>query len=254
MMQCHYLEQIRWLEYGLLAGRGLRQGTFLRSGGVSAPPFNELNLSFDVGDHSESVQENIRRVVPIIGQEPVICTQVHGNEVRVVEAQPKGEIVCDGLITAQESLPLGIKHADCQAAIFFDPHQRIIGIAHSGWKGLVLNIYQNMVATMSRHFNCKSQDLHVVISPSLGPKHAQFIHWEKEFPISFAKFQVAPNYFNLWDIGDSQLRLLGIPESQIYNARTCTFSKPEDYFSYRRDKTTGRHLTYVMLNKSRAAY
>src|SRR5690606_29333339 len=104
----------------------------------------------------------------------------------------------DGMMTAQEGTGLLIRHADCQAAIFYDPKRRVIANIHCGWRGSVQNIYQKTVTQMEERYGTRARDLFVCIGPSLGPYHAEFIHYKEEIPPSFWAFQVRPNHFDFW--------------------------------------------------------
>ena len=96
---------------------------------------------------------------------------------------------------------------------------------------------------MKKRFGSKSENILVCISPSIGPEKAEFINYKEEFPEKFEKFQVRPNYFDLSQIGEEELISSGILENHIEIMRICTFSNPVDFFSYRRDKICGRHVT-----------
>ena len=85
------------------------------------------------------------------------------------------------------------------------------------------------------------------ISPSLGPQSAEFTHYRHELPESFWAFQINPNYFNFWEISRWQLETEGILPHHIQIAEIDTRSTPEDYFSYRREKISGRHGSFIEL-------
>lgn len=170
--------------------------------------------------------------------------QVHGA--RVVLATDVQE-ECDGLATSDGDFGLLIKHADCQAAIFYDPAKRAIANIHCGWRGNVQNIYQKTVDFFVQQFGSHVDDLRVCISPSLGPDHAEFVNHRVELPEQFLQFQIRDNYFDLWEIARTQLMQAGVQNAHIEIAKICTFSQQMDFFSYRRDKKTGRHGTIVAL-------
>lgn len=144
-------------------------------------------------------------------------------------------------------LGLTILHADCQVALFYDPIQHAITVTHCGWRGSVQNIYQESIAAMRSLYGTKAENLLVGISPSLGPSASQFIHYQRELPESFYPFQVKPLYFDFWAISKWQLRECGVLPHHIEIAEICTYSHPEDFFSYRRIKTSGRHATIASL-------
>lgn len=140
-----------------------------------------------------------------------------------------------------------IKHADCQAAIFFDPVERAVGAVHCGWRGNVQNIYRHTVETFQSQFGSRVENLLVCISPSLGPENAEFINHERELPQEFLSFKQKVCHFDLWAIARWQLEEVGVLPQHIEIANICTFSDAGDFFSFRREKKTGNHGTVVVL-------
>ncbi len=242
-------EDLQWLEFELLSEiPGLIQGVFLRNGGVSQPPFGTLNVTERFGDVAEAVKENHKRISRALGVPSLFYgNQVHGCELALVKALEKRTPSCDGLVTGQPGLPLMVMHADCQAAIFYDPLHKALAVVHAGWRGLVQNIYKATLQKMGRDFGTLPKDTLVCIAPSLGPNHSEFIHYKKEFPPSFWAFKNETHHFNLWEIARDQLKQCGILSHHIQIAEICTYSNPEHYFSYRRDKVTGRNATVASL-------
>lgn len=140
-----------------------------------------------------------------------------------------------------------IKHADCQAAIFYDPINKAIGAAHSGWRGAIAKIYTKTILAMQIHFGTDPSHLLVGISPFLGKEHAEFKNYKDEFPEEFWKYQFKPNYFDFASIAMSELKAAGILSQHVNISSHCTFSNPEAFYSYRREKSTGRHGTVIAL-------
>ncbi len=244
--------ELEWLEFDLLADiPGLAHAVFLRHGGVSEGPYRSLNIGGKTGDDPNKVTENRRRIFEALNVQRCIGgIQVHGNEVAFIEDSNQEVGECDALITDRKEIGLMIKHADCQAAIIYDPVHRAIANVHSGWRGNVKNIYGATIRKMGNVFGSKSEDLLVGISPSLGPDRAEFVHYRVEFPEEFWKFQVRPYYFDLWAIARFQLEASGVLPHHIQIAEICTHTQEKDYFSYRREKTSGRNATLVMLSKN----
>ena len=174
-----------------------------------------------------------------------LAHQEHGSIVAEVKSSSDPIPSCDALMTNQQGIGLMIRHADCQAALFYDPIQKAIAAAHSGWKGSVLNIYSNVIAQMKNRYKSDPKDLLVCVSPSLGPKSAEFIHYQKELPRPFWDFQVQTNHFDFWAISRWQLEEEGILPHHIEIAEIDTFKDSNDYFSYRRDGTSRRNGTII---------
>lgn len=243
---------IEWLEFDLLADIPvLKHGVLLRRGGYSKGPFKSLNVSVDVGDDAEHVQANLAHIQKTLFPEiarTVFAKQCHGVSIACIDGHSYNEwIGYDALMTSTPNISLLIKHADCQAAIIYDPQHHVVANVHAGWRGQVQNIYAEAIQQLGRVYGSKPADLLVCISPSLGPDDAEFIHFHHELPEEFWGFQVKPTYFDLWAIAEVQLQSAGILPHHIEIARVSTYSNHLDYFSHRRDRLTGRHGTFVNL-------
>jgi YfiH family protein len=241
--------EIEWLEFEILADiPEIVHGVFLRRGGVSGGPFGSLNAGGATGDDPKAIEENRRRMLQALNMEHYHSgKQVHGADVAWVKG-PKQEVGdCDALVTDKTGLGLMIKHADCQAAILYDPVHRALANVHSGWRGNVKNVYRATIEKMSQFFDTRPQDLLVGISPSLGPDHAQFKNYRTELPEEFWQFQVRPEFFDLWAVARHQFENCGVLAHHIEIAGICTYANTDDCFSYRREKVTGRHATIAMV-------
>lgn len=218
--------RIEWLEFELLAEfPRLFHGVFL------CP----LNIA-DRNNHKK-IQKIASFKTLVRGK------QCHG---RHIEEAPLSQEECDGMMTDQKELGLAIMHADCQAAIFYDPIEEVVAVVHSGWRGSVQNIYGNAIQKLYKRYGSKPENLLVCISPSLGPCCGEFIHYRQELPQSFWAFQHKPGYFDFWEISKSQLIEGGVLPHHIQIASLCTVCNPDDFYSYRRDKLAGRNATIVV--------
>lgn len=244
-------QKLAWLEYDLLKPyTHVAHGVFLRGGGTSEGAFAALNLGDGIGDHPQSVRENRERVRQALGVAKVCyAKQTHGSAVERVRLGRNDEKVssADALYTTDKDIGLAVTHADCQAAIFYDPVHEAIGVAHAGWKGIGLNIYERLIETMGRELGTQPQNLLVCISPSLGPDHAEQKNYKQELPQDLWEFQTKPFYFDFWQASKKQLASAGVLEKNIEIATQCTYCDRDNYFSYRRDKETGRHASIVAL-------
>lgn len=230
----------------------LRHAFFGRRGGGSRDPYSSLNLSFSVGDRREAVLENRRRVQEALGLAHLSSArQQHGScelVAGVFPAAPGEETAAaDILFTDQPGVGLLIKQADCQAVILYDPGRRVVANVHCGWRGQVQNVLAAAVGRLQERYGCRPADLYAAISPSLGPCCAEFINFRREFPSELWSYQVRPNYFDLWRVSRDQLLAAGLPESHLDVAGRCTRCASGEFFSYRRDRITGRQGTVVSL-------
>jgi YfiH family protein len=217
-------EETRWLEFELLSEEKLMHAVILK-------PITDLRGQAKV----------------IFGSKDFcFVNQVHGNKVIHVDYDFVHS-EADSMITNKKNVILGIKHADCQAAIFYDSAQEVIANVHAGWRGLTLKIYQKTINEMKLKYGSKRENILVCIGPSLEPNFSEFIHYEKEFPKSFHKYQTSANYFDLWKIAEEELLEAGIKKDHIEIARMGTFLDCENFFSYRRAKDFLRNYTLVSL-------
>jgi YfiH family protein len=181
----------------------------------------------------------------------VFCNQVHGPYVHTLNTKPNGActiLSSDGLATNHTDTALVIKHADCQAAIFYDPVKESIAMVHSGWRGSCQNIYKNCIETLVNNYGSTAKDIIACISPSLGPNASEFTNYKRELPEEFYTFQIKPTYFDFWKISRWQLESLGIAPEHVEIAELCTYSDETTFFSYRRNRTAERHISVAWLS------
>jgi len=248
--------EIEWLEFELFANDPrIVHGIFLRHGGVSSESFASLNLVRDKGDFQANVDENQKRLSECIKVKNITRSkQVHGAEAVMVHDDKNHHLQCDALMTNKKNLGLMAVHADCQAAILYDPVRQVLATVHAGWRGQVQNIYRSTIKKMQTTYNTRPEDLLVGISPSLGPLNSEFKNYRTELPEHFWRFQITPTYFDLWAIAQHQLEECGVKSHHIEIARIDTYANPHDFFSYRRqrakglsDNITGGHGTIAAL-------
>ena len=226
----------------------LFHGVFKRFPGVSPPPWDARNVSFGLGDDPENVRVNREDIKKALGCKHLVSAkQVHESRVFVIKENPQTDLEVegfDGLITNVGGLGLMIQQADCQAVMLFDPKKIAVGIAHVGWRGSVADIIARTISAMHHAFATEPDDLISAISPSLGPCCAEFVNYALELPVSLHDYQVRPNYFDFWAISRDQLCAAGLRPENIHNAAICTCCD-RDYFSYRRDRETGRFASVI---------
>jgi len=230
----------------------LVHGIFTRQGGTSSPPYDFLNISYDVGDLPRNVASNLAIIKNALGANHLIfMNQSHGNGIFVFRPEHmdiKVEIPSvDAVIIDTPDIAILVKQADCQGVIIFDPEKRVVANVHCGWRGNVKNILGNVVTRMKHDFGCREHDLLATIGPSLGPCCAEFVGHKKIFPNSFEEFMVRENNFNLWAISEWQLVNAGLRQENIESSNICTRCRTDLFYSYRGEGETGRFGTVVML-------
>lgn len=219
-----------------------------RRGGASAPPFDAANLSYDVGDNAESVTRNREALRARLQLEALAdCRQVHQDAV-FFDARPDSGREADGMTTTQAGLGLMVKTADCQPVLLAHESGRFIAGLHVGWRGNRINFPGSGVRAFCEHYALRPEELFAVRGPSLGPEEAQFVHFMDEFGPEFSPwYDPATATVNLWQLTRDQLLRAGLRPERIHGVDLCTKTRSREFYSYRRDKTTGRQAGIVWI-------
>jgi len=228
-------------------------GFTTREGGVSPAPFDSLNLGISTADRPDCVLENRRRVLAAFGNPPVVgLSQVHGNQVHVVEAA--GEREGDGVLTSTPGLLLRVTVADCYPILLHDPLRGVVGALHAGWRGVVLGILPRALELMQARYGSSPDDIRVAVGPGISGPNFQV------GPEVVDQFDRAGLPFYCSDPGHRGKFLLdleqairaqalrgGIASQNYWALGSCTYADPA-FFSHRRDKgLTGRMWALIML-------
>jgi YfiH family protein len=224
---------------------GVRHAFFTREGGVSEGLYATLNGGVGSRDAPEAVAENRTRMAGALGVAPdalLVPFQVHSPHVIAVSApwQPEDRPRCDGLVTATPGLALGVTGADCGMILFADPHARVIGAAHAGWKGALTGVIEAAVAAMVT-LGAKPENIRAALGPCIaqasyevGPEF--FATFLKEDPGSQKFFVASLNpgrqMFDLHSYIGARVRRAGV--LQFEDSGLDTYADAERFFSYRR--------------------
>lgn len=244
----------------LAAHPAVVHGVFTRLGGVSAAPWDSLNLGGTVGDAHEAVQENLRRAYNALGLDGGrACTvwQVHSADTVLVHGPATSRrwlARADAMITAQPGLPLSMRFADCTPILLYDPDHHAIGIAHAGWRGTVQDVAGRTVRAMQAAFETRPERLVAGIGPSIGPDHYQVgeevvAAVADAFGAADGLVRRAPDgsaYLDLWAANRLALARAGVRQIEV--AGLCTASRTDEFFSHRAERgRTGRFGAIIAL-------
>ena len=251
MIQKNPSTKFSYLTFASLVPQKLSHGIFLRSGGVSSPPYDLLNISYHVGDQPKNVRKNRQKILDVLAMPFLISAkQVHGKKIhRVTETPAKTEREVagyDSLLTDIPGVALMIQQADCQAVLLYDPVRPAVANIHVGWRGSVADIIGETIRIMKKFYNTRAGNLLAAISPSLGSCCAEFVNFNRELPSSMHGYQTRPNFFDFPAISRDQLTEAGVLAKNIKTASICTKCN-SDFFSYRRETTTGRSCSVIGL-------
>jgi polyphenol oxidase len=176
--------------------------------------------------------------------------QEHGDSILIIREPPVEEKlihgVADGLITGLPGICLVIRTADCVPVYVYDPVRRILGAAHSGWRGTRLDIARKLVREMAGVTGSAYRDLHAYILPSIGPGSYNVGKDVADlFPRDIGK-KNGMLYLDLWGNIERSLVEEGVPPGNIFCARICTLGSNEEFFSYRAGDS-GRNLNFGVM-------
>lgn len=174
----HKEKDVTFITFDILDDENIIHGFSTRLGGVSKDYLGSMNLSFHRGDDNNLVMENHKRFADALGYDYrnlVFSDQIHETKIRIVDKSDCGKgilkdsdiIGYDGLVTNVAGIPLITFYADCVPIYFYDPIKLVVGMAHSGWRGTVKKISQNMINTMIDTYGSKVEDIICAIGPSI---------------------------------------------------------------------------------------
>jgi copper oxidase (laccase) domain-containing protein len=184
----------------------------------------------------EAAHREIRNTIGVGDWALFTAQQIHGNKIAVIDPEScSGSRVgcegrefrgCDGIITNQSGIVLGVYVADCCAVYIVDPKTPVISLVHSGRKGTELGIVTNAIKQMMDRFGSDPANMIVQLSPCIRPPH-----YEVDFAAQISH----------------QCRASGV--KTIYDTGVCTACELNRYYSYRAEKgKTGRMLALLGLN------
>ena len=228
-----------------------------RRGGVSTAPYDDgvggggLNLGTHVGDAADAVTRNRALLHHQLPSEPVWLTQVHGTRVINADSLPPST-EADASIATRAGVLCTIMTADCTPVLLADSRGRVVGAAHAGWRGLASGVLE---ATVNAMRDAGAEEILAWLGPGIGPQAFEvgqdvvdaFAHLQAERP-SFRAIDEKPGKF-LADLPELARRALaGVGVLQVTGGEHCTVSDPERFYSFRRDRTTGRMASMIWIN------
>ena len=224
-----------------------------RYGGVSAAPFDSLNLALVGDDDPAAVTENHRLVTEDFAPGAVVVDmrQLHGAEAVLVDDRDPGDRPgCDGLVTTRTDVVLMVRAADCVPVLLADPVQAVVGAVHAGRPGLA----KGMVPAAVRLMREQGADQ---ITAWIGPHVCGSCY---EVPLAMqqevASLEPASLATTSWgtpalDLGAGVRAQLERDDVTVLDASRCT-REAADLYSHRRDgASAGRLAGLVRLRTQR---
>ena len=224
--------------------------TTTRNGGISPPPFNTLNLGNNTNDSTDNIIKNRKLLMKDYSLPNAILwlTQVHGDT--VVNANSYQPFIeADGVIAQQANQVCVILTADCLPIILCNRTGTEVAAIHAGWR----NLEKEIISKTINQMDSQAHDLIAWLGPCIsaphfevGPEVAELLIKNQQDKKAIYQQKKDRYWLSLNQLANSRLQTMGV--NQIYDANLCTFDDPSQFFSYRRDKNTGRMATLVWFN------
>lgn len=247
-----------WLQPQWPAPANVHAVCTTRAGGHSVAPYDTLNLGDHVGDAPSAVAANRAVLQQAMGARPVFLSQVHGTHVEWLSDKTTNGTQADGCITAQAQLVCTIMVADCLPVLLTNAQGSLVAAVHAGWRSLAGSRGQGVLENVIACFRAQAPvsidkyatNIIAWLGPCIGPQAFEVGDDVREAflsqdPAAQTLFTARPNGKWLADLpGLARLRLAASGVTQIYgndgSRDWCTVSQPSRFFSYRRDRVSGR--------------
>lgn len=225
-----------------------------RWGGVSAVPYEELNLGGAVGDDPDAVRANRELAAKSIGLDAdrvVWMNQVHGNDVAVADGpwgdRPVPEV--DAVVTVRRGLALAVLTADCTPVLLADPVAGVVAAAHAGRPGMVAGVVPAALRAMTE-LGADPARIVARTGPAVCGRcyevpEAMRADVAAVEPAAYSETSWGTPAVDVTAGVHAQLERFGVRDRE--QSPVCTLESA-DHFSYRRDRSTGRLAGYVWLD------
>ncbi len=233
-----------------------------RMGGVSKGPYHSFNLGKKTSDSPLDVQQNYEIVMDTLKiQKLVSLDQIHSDRIIEIKKEnlpmDQSQVTAgegDALITNERGIAIMTVHADCVPIYFIDVKNKVIALAHSGWKGTLKNIGAKTFYKMQELYKSEANNIKTAVGPGIG--YCCFETGEDVYERLKAQYHYMDDYsrkvenhkyfINLKGLIKKQLEKIGFKD--IIISKDCTMCRRELFFSHRRDKgITGRMAAIIQL-------
>lgn len=240
-----------WLQPDWPAPVAVQAVATTRSGGVSIAPFDSLNLGDHVGDEPVAVAHNRQLVTELLQlpSTPFWLQQVHGVKVARQDVDNLG-CPADASVAFNTNEVCVVMTADCLPVLFCDRAGTRVAAAHAGWRGLCDGVLEETVHTLG----CDPAEILAWLGPAIGSQafevgeevRAAFMAGDKQAAAAFQPTANGKWLADIYQLGRQRLIASGV--TAIYGGGLCTYTQSDLFFSFRRDKQTGRMASLIWLN------
>ncbi|HSN21981.1 MAG TPA: peptidoglycan editing factor PgeF, partial [Usitatibacter sp.] len=208
------------------------------------------NLGLRSGDAPENVARNrlvVRELLPAV---PRWLAQVHGTEVAVLDDLGPGAVpAADAAVAREAGEVCTVLTADCMPLLLCDEGGRRVAIAHAGWRGMSAGVIENAVRAMQ----VPPESLLAWMGPAIGPQAFEvgpevreaFVAADAASGAAFRAHREGKYLADLYRLARRRLARAGV--GRVHGGGFCTHLERERFFSYRREKRSGRMGAFIWI-------
>jgi YfiH family protein len=236
-----------WVVPEWQAPHGVKAVITTRGGGFSSGPYASLNLGLGAGDDAATVARNRARLRSALPQEPKWLRQVHGTTVIDADCVFASAPEADASVARSPGTVCAVLIADCVPVLFCNRAGSVVAIAHAGWRGLAHGVIEHTLAAIGEEPGV----LLAYLGPGIGPGAFEvgadvreaFLARAPQDAAAFAPHAPGKWRADLFMLARNRLQRAGV--RAISGGGMCTYSDRARFFSYRRERTTGRMAALI---------
>lgn len=220
-----------------------------RAGGLSHGPYASFNLGAQVGDDPDAVSHNRERLRAVLPGDPLWLHQVHGNDV-VDAAAVSGIPTADAAFTRVRHIVCAVQTADCMPVLLAARDGSVVGVAHAGWRGMASGVIEAALQAMG----VAPDQVLAYLGPAIGPNAFEvgedvlraFTAQDGGAQTAFKAKAEGKYHADLYALARRRLEQIGVRD--IHGGGFCTCEESGRFYSYRRDKRTGRMASLIWID------
>ena len=239
-----------WLEADWLAPKHIRAGTTTRLNGNSKGNYFSLNLASHVGDIMDDVKQNRNKLRNTLSlpNDPTWLNQTHSSRVIYIDQTKVIDNNADGAYSDKRNVICTVLTADCVPVLLTDFEGNKVAALHAGWKGICNGILDRV----NDIFNDKTEVL-AWVGPCISKNFYEIgddvynasIKYQPETKQAFTKISATKWLCDLPMMVEIILQINNV--NQIYQSKLCCYKDDDKFYSYRRNKQTGRTASMIWM-------
>lgn len=239
------------------APANIKSCTTTRNGGFSNGEYYSMNLGDRTDDSIISIAKNRNHLIKSLGlpAEPCWLHQTHSDRVIRLDSSSRTNQNADASYSMTKKIVCAVLTADCLPILLCNRQGTVVAAVHAGWKGLVEGIVENTVGALIHFGGCKPEEIMAWLGPAIGP--GVFEVGPDVYEAFTAKTKLAKAAFftlnkdkwlaDIYKLARQRLAVMGV--KLVFGGNFCTVTQYQKFYSYRRDKVTGRMASLIWIDR-----